>query len=225
MATQLTGNNADYDRCMETLKDAETAAVAYLDALVEIRDREFYRIGGYETFEDFCVGECKYAARSIRDMLTAKDVRQQIANDSGGTPPLEMSDAAAIQLASVPKADRLDVLSKAAQANRGKVTAKGVREAKQPMPRQHAGFTARQDEAPKVNGKKPVEWTDEDLGNRPAAKRKPKKNATGLHMLPQHYEEAIKYYGRLRKLLWDAGLESIVGDALEVIIKAIKGFK
>lgn len=109
-----------------------SAFIAVGDALTEIRDKKLYR-SEYATFEAYCKDVWGWSASRSRQLCTAASVAKSVTNV---TLP---NEGCARELATVPTEQRQEVLDKAAAT--GKVTAKSIREAHQPIHTLPEGFT------------------------------------------------------------------------------------
>jgi hypothetical protein len=99
-------------------------------ALKEIRDEELYK-SEYENFEDFCHTEYGFKRARAYQLIEASEVKLGLAPVSAER---LTNEGQARALSAVPEPEREEVLNRAAET--GRVTAKSITEAAQPVQRQ-----------------------------------------------------------------------------------------
>lgn len=223
MDAMTKSESATLAECEAVIEKGHQTFVKVGEALARIRDDKLYRID-HPTFEAYVQARWGWTDRRARQMIDAAHVVKALPlqNPSiSGTSGSGLNERAARELVSVPAADRPGVLDKATQAARGKpVTAKGIKEAKAPMPRPASAgtpFTTR-------GGGKDAPAADfsADIAemNAQAAKGNRLKKS-GLTEKDQRKAESL--FGQLQTVLHRAGMAERLGDHLEAIIRAIKG--
>jgi hypothetical protein len=214
-----------YEVHLQTLRATEKHAADYIAALADIRDRELWRLGDFESFEAFRKENCRLSDRHMRTLFAVKEVREQLSNASGPTGPVELgdlSDKAVRELASVPKEERVGVLDKAAQAARGKpVTAKVIKEAKTAMARPASMGRPAADGRGGNNHDTPEPAKDDQGGKDAPQERKPKSGAERVS--PKDRKEACKAFGVVRRFVAQVKGQNALADELEAIRAVVEG--
>jgi hypothetical protein len=111
----------DYERDLAIIKNGFTNFVQVYVALMNIKERALYR-REFDSFDDFCAGELQLSQGRVFELLRA----QRTALESPGLPE-RLRESHLEELSRVPPDERAGVYAEAAQANGGRVTAKGLR--------------------------------------------------------------------------------------------------
>jgi hypothetical protein len=199
MSTALTVQEADQlQQCETVIEKGQQTFFEVGEALNRIRLDRLFR-DEFETFEAYCQERWGWSRqRASQLIIAAQVVTETKALSTRVDIPTER---VARELKSVPAADRPKVIDRAQKS--GGLTAASVRETKQAMAR------------PASMGQ-PIDWSA-DIEEMNKAARKKNGSAGSL-------KKAEALYGQLRRLIHDAGIETDeVGEALEVIAKALKG--
>lgn len=112
-----------------TIAASEDAAVSYLSALREIRDRRLYR-AAFPTFKAYCESKWYKSYRAINISLQADQIRH---DPKFGKSSSHLSDTAAISLAQIEPTFQKQVLAKAKKDPAGP-TAKSIKSAAKLLP-------------------------------------------------------------------------------------------
>lgn len=124
---RLAACEATIERGFQTFAEVGTA-------LLEIRDTRLYR-SEFGTFEDYCQQRWNMGRRRAYQLIEAADVVQHVAQIEGA--PLPMNSRQAAELVGLPAETAAAVMTAAAEATEGKVTAAAIREAREDIAPRH----------------------------------------------------------------------------------------
>lgn len=131
-ALKLSKHDAErYALLKDVLRDGMVVCFAVGAAMREIKERQFYVADGHETWEAFCDAEYGWTKRYCNQLMVSAEA-------INGLPPslrkLITSNKAAIEIAKIPEALRLAVVTTATDGGKRSPTAKDVKKASPPLP-------------------------------------------------------------------------------------------